>query len=122
MANEGIAEAGLYQKPPGAHPIEMVTVQVSGHYLLLAKNAATAERLIKNGPKWVTCLGWNTEVITPTHGVITMGIPALTFNPQEQQQMKQMLVGVDPQPLDGYEISHMDWLMKPKLEQETKHS
>ncbi|KAH0182498.1 hypothetical protein KCV03_g10286, partial [Aureobasidium melanogenum] len=84
MANEGIAKAELQQGPTGSHTIEMPTVQVSGDYLLLAKDAATAERLIKNGPKWVNCLGGNAEVITPTYGVMAMNIPVSTFNPQEQ--------------------------------------
>ena len=81
MANEGIEKAGLHQGPPGTRHIEMATVQVSGDYLLLAKDAATAERLIKHGPKWVTYLAGNAEVITPTYGVIAMGIPVDTFNP-----------------------------------------
>lgn len=119
MANEGIAKAALQQGPPGAHPIEMATVQVSGDYLLLAKDAATAERLIKNGPEWVTCLGGNAEVVTPTYGVMVMNIPVSTFNPQEQQQMKQMLVGENFQLLEGYEINHLDWLLKPKPGQAT---
>ncbi|CAC9891946.1 unnamed protein product [Aureobasidium pullulans] len=114
MANAGIDRAGLYQGQPGIYAIEMATVQPSGDYLLLAKDAATAERLIKNGPKWVTSLGGNAEVITPTYGVIAMNIPASTFNPQDQQQMKQMLVGSNPQLLKGHEINHMDWHKKPK--------
>ncbi|KAG9511473.1 hypothetical protein KCV07_g10146, partial [Aureobasidium melanogenum] len=119
MANAGIAKAGLQQGPTGSHTIEMATVQVSGDYLLLAKDAATAERLIKNGPKWVTCLGGNAEVITPTYGVMVTNIPVSTFNPQEQQQMKQMLVGENYQLLHGYEINHLDWLLKPKPGQAT---
>ena len=119
MANEGISRAGLRQGPQGVYPIEMATVQVSGDYLLLAKDAATAERLIKNGPKWVTCLGGNAEVITPTYGVMVMNIPVSTFNPQEQQQMKQMLIGGNYQLLNGYEINHLDWLLKPKPGQTT---
>lgn len=48
----------------------MTTVQVSGDYLLMVKDGATAERLIMNGHKWVTCLGASAEVITPirSHG------------------------------------------------------
>lgn len=33
---------------------------------------------------------------------------------QEQQQVKQLLVGDNPQRLKGYEINHMDWVPKPK--------
>jgi hypothetical protein len=119
MANEGIEKAGLHQGILGIRHIEMATVQLSGDYLLLAKDAATAERLIRNGPKWVTYLAGNAEVVTPTYGVIAMGIPVDTFNPQEQQQMKQMLVGANPQLLHGYEINHIDWLNKPKPGKET---
>ncbi|THX18851.1 hypothetical protein D6D17_01816 [Aureobasidium pullulans] len=119
MANEGIAKAELQQGPTGSHTIEMATVQVSGDYLLLAKDAATAEKPIKNGPKWITCLGGNAEVITPTYGVMVMNIPVSTFNPQEQQQMKQMLIGKNYQLLHGYEINHLDWLLKPKPGQVT---
>jgi hypothetical protein len=111
---KGIEKAGLHEGPLEVRHIEMATVQASGDYLLLAKDAATAERLIKNGPKLVTCLGGSAEVITPTYGVIAMGIPVATFDPQEQQQMKQMLVGANPQLLNGHEINHMDWLNKSK--------
>ena len=68
MANEGIIKAGIYYGPPAIRPIEMATVRPSGDYLLPAKDGATAERLIRNGSKWVTCLGGNAEVVTPTYG------------------------------------------------------
>lgn len=108
MANEEISKVGLHQGPPGVHPIEMATVQLSGDYLLVAKDAATAERLIKVGPKWATSLGGNAEIIIPTGGVMVINIPVSTFNPQEQQQIKQMLVGESYQLLNGYEINHLD--------------
>jgi hypothetical protein len=53
----------------------------------MAKDAATAERLTMNGPKWVTCLSGNAEVITPTYRVMVMNIPVTRFNPREQNQM-----------------------------------
>jgi hypothetical protein len=68
MANAGIERAGLLQGPPGSRTIEMATVQASGDYLLMTTVAATAERLIMNGPKWVTCLGNNAEVVTRSNG------------------------------------------------------
>jgi len=119
IANEGTEKAGLHQGLLGVRHIEMATVQVSGDYLLLAKDAATAERLTKNGPQWATYLAGYAEVVTPTYGVIAMGIPVDTSNPQEQQEMKQILVGANPQLLHGYEINHIGWLDKPKPGKET---
>jgi hypothetical protein len=114
MANAGIERAGLLQGPPGSRTIEMAAVQVSGDYLLMAKDAATAERLTMNGPKWVTCLGGNAEVITPTYGVMVMNIPVTRFDPREQNQMIQMIVGQNEQLLANHPISHVDWCHKPK--------
>jgi len=51
IANEGVAEAGFQEGLSRAHSIEMGIIQVPGDYLVLAKDAATAERLIKNGPR-----------------------------------------------------------------------
>jgi hypothetical protein len=68
MANAGIERAGLLQGPPGSGTIEMATAQVSGDYLLMTTDAAIAERLIMNGPKWVTCLGGNAEVVIRSNG------------------------------------------------------
>ena len=114
MANEGIERAGLLVGPGGSKAIEMATVQVSGDYLLIAKDAATAERLTMNGPQWVTCLGGNAEVVTPVYTVMVMNIPVSTFNPQEQEQMRHTLIGSNYQLLADHKINHMDWMMKPR--------
>ncbi|KAH0332631.1 hypothetical protein KCU81_g10079, partial [Aureobasidium melanogenum] len=114
MANEGIERAGLFTGPGRNKAIEMATVQVSGDYLLIAKDAATAERLTKNGPQWVTCLGGNAEVVTPVYTVMVMNIPVSTFNPQEQEQMRHTLIGSNYQLLADHKINHMDWMMKPR--------
>ncbi|KAG9633957.1 hypothetical protein KCU77_g11122, partial [Aureobasidium melanogenum] len=119
MANEGIEKAGLLQGPPGTKVIEAATVQVSGDYLLFAKDGATAERLIYHGPDWVACLGGNAEVVTPTYGVMVMNIPVTTFNPDEQEQMRHMLIGANYQLLADHKVSHMNWLLKPKNDKAT---
>ncbi|TIA30693.1 hypothetical protein D6C78_09425 [Aureobasidium pullulans] len=119
MANEGIARAGVAPAILRVKAIDTSTVQVSGDYLLLAKDAATAERLIINGHQWVTCLGGRAEVITPTFGVMVMKIPVTTFNPEEQEQMRQMLIGQNYHLLADHKINHMDWLLKPKPGQVT---
>jgi hypothetical protein len=73
--------------------IEMTNVQVSGDYILWAKDAATAERLTLNGAQWVTCLGGNAEVVTPAYGVVVRNIPVTTFDPQQQELMKNAFTG-----------------------------
>ncbi|KAH0300453.1 hypothetical protein KCU74_g19015, partial [Aureobasidium melanogenum] len=119
MANEGIEKAWLLQGPPGTKAIEAATVQVSGDYLLFAKDGATAERLTYHGPDWVTCLGGNAEVVTPTYGVMVMNVPVTTFNPEEQEQMRHMLIGANYQLLADHKVSHMNWLLKPKNDKAT---
>ncbi|THW98520.1 hypothetical protein D6D13_10607, partial [Aureobasidium pullulans] len=119
MANEGIAKAGLAPTTLGVKAIDTAAVQASGDYLLLAKDAATAERLNTNGRQWVECRGSRAEKITPTFKVMVMNVPVTTFNPEEQEQMRQMLIGQNYHLLADHKVNHMDLLPKPKPGQVT---
>jgi hypothetical protein len=119
MANQGIEKAGLSRGVQGIRNIEMANVQVSGDYILWAKDAATAERLTLNGAQWVTCLGGNAEVVTPAYGVVVRNIPVTTFDPQQQEQMKNAFTGQNYQLLSKHQIIRMDWISKPRPDKAT---